>query len=287
MVARITRFYTRAELGMRAPKSVSYNIDPEDGGAAIHYGGGGPNPPPLTFAAAKRIWLGWQAFHMNGNGWVDIAYTAGFDNLGNVYAGRGLGVRTAANGSNLGNNGFHAFVWIGGGSAVPSAAALDAADWLIKYGRDKGKAGMAVKPHLKFTGTSCPGKIFVPYAASRDGKLITLPTSPSVPTVPLNPYLSANPAFPLAVGHWYGRDDGTPLSHSGARVADRDEIIKIQRVLNTYSKSRGWTTVLPLDGRFGPKTETICKSWQYATRAKHIDGIFNGKFGRNSWNVAF
>ena len=283
MVAKINRFYTRAELNMRAPRSVSYRITPEQGGVALHYGGGGPNPPPTTYAAAASIWRGWQNFHMDGHGWADIAYTAGYDQLGNVYAGRGLGVRTAAQGSTWGNDDFYGFVWIGGGSAALSTAARDAADWLIKWAREKGKAGMMVKPHQRFTGTSCPGDMLVNIAASRDGKPIP---EPVVTPVPTNPYLTAVPAFPLPIGHWYGRDDGTVKSHSGARAADIPNVKKIQTFLNVWLKSKG-RTLLKVDGRFGPATETACKAWQYAQRRVLADGLYNGKFGRNSWNVAF
>lgn len=185
MVAQITRFYTRAELGMRAPRSVSYNLTPNQGGAAVHYGGAGPNPAPSSFAAAKSIWLGWQDYHMDGHGWADIAYSAGYDNLGNVYAGRGLGIRTAAQGTNEGNDDNYAFVWIGGGSATPSQAAFDALEWLVKYGREKGGAGTRVRPHMSFTGTDCPGLPLKARAMILDGNPIaTVPTSPTPTPAP-------------------------------------------------------------------------------------------------------
>lgn len=183
MTARIKRFYTRAELGMKKPTAVSHNITPQNGGVAGHYGGGGPNPPPSTFEAAKRIWLGWQAYHMNGQGWRDIAYTAGYDNLGNVYAGRGLNVRCGANGSNFGNQNYYAFVWIGGGSAVPSQAAKDAYEWLVYWARTKGNAGMRSRPHYHFTSTSCAGKNLSPFVLSLDNKKIVLPSTAPPPVV--------------------------------------------------------------------------------------------------------
>lgn len=187
MVAQIKRFYSRAELGMRAPRSASRNITPGQGGVAVHYGGAGPSPAPVTHAAAKAIWLSWQRFHMDGQGWADIAYTAGYDQQGNVYAGRGLGVRTAANGSNMGNDDYYAFVWIGGGAAVPSPAALDALDWLIKYAREKGGAGGRVRPHDVFTGTACPGPLLRPVALLRDRQPIPVPPSAPKPPAPPKP----------------------------------------------------------------------------------------------------
>jgi hypothetical protein len=284
MTAQITRFYSRAELGMRAPTGVSYDVHPEDGGVAIHYGGNGPNPEPATFERYKSIWLSWQRMHMDNNGWRDIGYTAGFNNLGQVFAGRGLGVRTGANGSNYGNESWLAFVWIGGGSYQPNQLALDAADWLIHWARTKDDAASDVSPHKRFTATTCCGPHLTPYAASRDGKTILLPnTTP----VPVNPYTVASPGFPLSTGHWFGKDDGTPYSHSGVRGGtDDDNVKKIQAHVNTWLRAQG-KTLLSVDGDFGSKTEAAVKSWQYANRSKIIDGKYNGLFGRNSWNFAF
>jgi hypothetical protein len=284
VTAIIKRFYTRAEIGLKPPTRVNYNITPEQGGAALHYGGGGPNPAPTTVDRAMATLRSWQASHM-AKGWADFAYTAAYDQLGNVYAGRGLGVRTAGQGSNWGNDDFHAFVWIGGGDAVPSRAALDAADWLIHYGRTKGDAGMMVYPHRKFTATSCPGyKGIAEHAALRHNKAIPLPDSV---VVPVNPYTVASPGFPLATGHWFGRDDGTAYSHSGIRGGtDDDNVEKIQAHVNVWLRSKG-KRLLTVDGRFGPATEEAVRSWQYANRTKIIDGKYNGKFGRNSWNFAF
>jgi hypothetical protein len=172
LTPRINKFYSRAELGMRAPKSVSHNITPEQGGCAVHYGGGGPNPAPTTFEKAKSIWLGWQNYHMDGQGWNDIAYTLGITQQGDVFAGRGAGVRTAAQGSDEGNDDYYAIVWIGGGDAVPSEDAKCAYLWAIKYLREKGNAGNRVRPHHDFTSTTCAGKYLSPFADSLDGKAI-------------------------------------------------------------------------------------------------------------------
>ncbi len=171
-MASIKKFYSRSELGMRAPRSVSSNVTPQNGGISVHYGGGAQKISSQK--AARDRWLRWQRFHMDGHGWADIAYTAGFDNWGNVYAGRGYGVRTAANGTNTGNQNFLAFVWLGGGNEKPSDAALNALNWLIQDARRNGNAGNAVKPHSHFRSTACPGTFLRNRAAELDGKS-TLP----------------------------------------------------------------------------------------------------------------
>lgn len=167
-MGQIKKFYSRAELGMRAPRSVSNNVTPQNGGITVHYGGGAQRI--TSQKQARDRWLAWQRQHMDGRGWVDVAYTAAFDNWGNVYAGRGYGVRTAANGTNAGNQNYLAFVWLGGGNEQPSEAALSALNWLIADARRNGNAGNQVKPHSHFRPTACPGNALRARAAELDGK---------------------------------------------------------------------------------------------------------------------
>lgn len=175
MAAKTAGFLTRAELRLRKPTGVSHRITPENGGVAIHHGGPGPKPAPRTLAGAIEVWRGWQEYHMDNKGWNDIAYSFGITQTGHVLAGRGLGVRTAAQGSNVGNQNYYAAVWVGGGGDIPTDAALDAFDWVILHARDKGNAGMRVRPHKVFTGTTCPDTRLTGYAEARDNRKILLP----------------------------------------------------------------------------------------------------------------
>lgn len=171
-MSSITKFHSRAELGLRRPKSVSNTISPGRGGVAVHYGGAAQRISSPDEARAR--WIAWQRYHMDTRGWVDIAYTAGFDDWGNVYAGRGFGVRTAANGTNDGNNRYYAFTWIGGEGETPSAKALEALNWLIDEARREGGAGLDVRPHSSFKSTACPGQPLRDRARELDGER-TLP----------------------------------------------------------------------------------------------------------------
>jgi hypothetical protein len=94
---------------------------------------------------------------MEHHGWVDIAYTMGFCNHGYVFAGRGFGVRTAAQGTNKGNTNYYAFVWIGGAGQIVSPLALEALEWCINEARKNGRAGREVRPHSHFRDTTCCG----------------------------------------------------------------------------------------------------------------------------------
>lgn len=177
MPAQIQDFNTRSELGMRNPRSVSYNIDPSNGGAAAHWGGPRQNLIPNDHSRCVKIWLGWQRYHMDNHGWVDLAYTGGYCNCGIALAGRGHGVRTAANGTNAGNGSYHAYVWIGGQGERPNKRAFDALDWWVLEGRKHG-AGQAVRPHRYFTGTGCPGFDIINYVPTIHNKAIKTVTSP-------------------------------------------------------------------------------------------------------------
>lgn len=63
--------------------------------------------------------------------------------------------------------------------------------------------------------------------------------------------VTSSTPFPLAPGHWYGVDDRTPRSHSGARVADRAQVKRIQAKVGATA-----------DGRIGPRTAAAIAQWQ-------------------------
>lgn len=193
MSARIAGFVTRAASGLRGPVSVSRNITPANGGVAVHYGG--PRQPAADsgsdHAKCVSTWRGWQNYHMDTHGWSDIAYTGGFCQHGYAFAGRGAGVRTAANGTNAGNQNFYAAVWIGGDGQTPTPAALDALEWWVNELRNGG-AGRQVRPHRYFKSTGCPGDPLVPVAASLNNANISKTVAPVAPAV--SPVAAAKPA---------------------------------------------------------------------------------------------
>jgi len=156
MNPKIEGFRTRQQLQLRNPRSVSYNISPKSGGVTVHWGGPRQNIGS-SHSLCESVWRSWQNYHMNGHGWVDLAYTAGFCNHGYVLAGRGYGVRTAANGTNIGNQNYYAFVWIGGSGNKITLKAFHALEWLIRDARVNGGAGNQVRPHTYFTSSQCPG----------------------------------------------------------------------------------------------------------------------------------
>lgn len=148
----IEGFASRADIGLRRPDSISRNVNPAAGGVAWHYLGF--NPRISTHSDCLRVWRNVQKSHMDTNGWVDIAYTLGVCPHGWVLAGRGYGVRTAAQGTNDGNSRFMAACALTDG---PTTSKMIAAMlWATAEMRRDG-AGREVRPHSHFRSTSCPG----------------------------------------------------------------------------------------------------------------------------------
>lgn len=234
MVARIVAFRTRAQLGMRPPKSVSRNISPELGGGVAHWGG--PAQRIAEHAQCEETWRDWQSFHMDERGWADIAYTMAFCNHGYVLAGRGYGIRTAAQGTNDGNQRYYAYVWIGGQGQVPTQLALDALDWCIAEGRRVGGAGRDVRPHTAFTGSTCPGPDLTRHSNTRH--LNDVPTQPEEDEEEMKRG-DSGPAVKL-LQHCY---------NNWCTVTKRPESAKIAA-----------------DGDFGEKTEGAIKTYQAAAK---------------------
>lgn len=261
MSPKITGFLSRSELKMRLPRSVSYNINPERGGSTKHYGGSGS--APIKHEDCLKRWLSWQNYHMDGHGWVDIAYTAGYCNHGYVFAGRGYGVRTAAQGTDIGNQTAYAFVWIGGDVDNPTRAALDALDWLIVDARAHGKAGKLFNNHRDWHSTGCPGDYLAKYAGD-----FLLPNKADLPSP-----TSAKRAWPLPRDEYYGPNFSEAKNHSGYFDRDKPAIVAIQRRLG-----------ITQDGNFGPMTAQAVASWQ---RKQGIKAAVYGRVDSTTWGYLF
>jgi hypothetical protein len=176
---RIVAFRSRAQLGLVAPRSVSHQIDPNPGGVAVHYGGA---PEPVrSHADCEARWLAWQKMHMAApRGWNDIAYTGGYCSHGYAFAGRGVGARTAGQGTNDGNDRYYAVCWVND-RTEPTPQALAALSWWIQQLR-AADAGLDVRAHRTFHSTDCPGDALAGYAPLLNGK--PLPAGGAVVVAP-------------------------------------------------------------------------------------------------------
>lgn len=159
------------------------------------WGARAPKAPPTPLASAKGVGLHWeggelgdyahdscnaklhtiQNFHMDSRGWNDIAYSAVVCRHGVIYEARGVGVRTAANGTNDSNAHYYAVCGLMGQEDTITSAMrnglIDAVNWLRNHG-----AGFEVYPHSHFFPTACPGPDITALAGELNGK-----GSPSTP----------------------------------------------------------------------------------------------------------
>jgi hypothetical protein len=144
---------TRSQWSARPPKQVT-NISGPVLGVTLHWEG----PAMGSFAhesCPARIRTV-QNFHMDSRGWSDIAYNAVVCPHGAVFEGRWLGLRSAANGTNVGNNTHYAVCGLFGEHDPLTAEAKAGFRDAIAFFR-AGGAGGEIKPHQAWTSTACPG----------------------------------------------------------------------------------------------------------------------------------
>lgn len=135
-------------------------------GTTIHYEG--PHMGTFSHSSCATKVRGIQAYHMN-KGWSDIAYTAIVCPHGYIYVCRWTGVRTAANGTNVGNASAYAVcALIGQNDAAPAVMTEAIAD-LCVFLRQSG-AGSRVNGHRDWKSTACPGDIL--YGKVRSGTFL-------------------------------------------------------------------------------------------------------------------
>lgn len=218
-------------------------------GVAVHYEG----PPMGAYSPEQAVTLvrGIQRFHMDTRGWSDVAYTMLVDRFGRIFDGRGLGVRTAAQGTNDGNNRFYAVcALVGAGDPITDEllAGMTAAVELCRAGG----AGLEVRPHGYFHATSCPGPALTGLAAALNGRWATNP-APITAAPVVKPPAPQQPARPPK-----------PTAYPGvARRGDRGQAVVVWQTMlaaNGYTDGRG--TLLPIDGDFGALTEGAMKAAQ-------------------------
>lgn len=172
MAGRFAGSVSRAQWGARAPRNVSTNVTPKNGGVAVHYNGPKigitPNSPHSRCVSAVK---NMQRYHMDGNKWADIAYNWLACQHGYVFQGRGYGVRSAAQGTNSGNQNYLAVQGVLGEGDTPSADMIAAIEWVIVGARGNG-AGHHVKPHSAITSTACPGNPLRSHTKSWDRQTV-------------------------------------------------------------------------------------------------------------------
>lgn len=125
---------------------------------------------------------GIQNFHMDGNGWSDIAYNFVECPHGYIFEGRGLNVVNAANGTNAANSSSHAIMCLGGvGNDFLEDEKVGFRE-CVAYIAEKTTAPDACVGHRDHKATQCPGD--ERYSWVRAGMPLSEPAPPPVPPPP-------------------------------------------------------------------------------------------------------
>ncbi|GII90032.1 peptidoglycan recognition protein family protein [Sinosporangium siamense] len=151
-------FISRRAWGARAPRG-TYTPVASTKGVKVHYTGGRVEPAivddhDLCVAVVKSI----QKHHMDGNGWMDIAYSMIACPHRKVFEGRGPKRLTAANGEGRNRDHYAVLGLVGSsGLVTPNDELLHGILDAIAYLRREGSAGNEIKGHRNGFSTECPG----------------------------------------------------------------------------------------------------------------------------------
>ena len=192
-----------------------------------------------------------QSYHQNVKNWNDIAYSFVVCQHGSAFEARGWGNRTAAQGSNEGNDGYHAVCYLSANEQLTAEGERAIADVI----NDCNRLGWGgdVEPHKHFTMTDCPGGLLQDWVTNR-GWLNPGAGQPGGTTSEPNPVPPPAPSGPA----WYTRVLSKGMSGDDVKVVQRKVQAADDGVFgpNTEGKVRGWQKVhgLDPDGVVGPKT---------------------------------
>ncbi|MEU0493477.1 N-acetylmuramoyl-L-alanine amidase [Nocardiopsis sp. NPDC006139] len=269
------KLVSRAAWGARS-RSTSTNITPSKGGVTIHYVGASPINDSHS-ACAGRV-RGIQNHHINGNGWADIAYSLLVCAHGYVFVGRGINRRTAANGTNSGNQNWYAVCALLGGSQQPTDEMVQGIRDAVAYLRKSGGAGSRINGHRDHLSTSCPGGPL--YALVKSGAFGSGGSSAPSPgpgaSKPV-PGVKA-PAFPLKSGHWFGPESSDSRNHSGYWSADRPHIRRVRDRL----RERGWSVAK--GDRYDQALANTIRAFQREKKIG-VDGLTGPQTWRSLWEA--
>jgi len=239
-------FVDRSEWQARAPKSVSKNITPE--GNTVHWEG--PGMGPYNHEKCAQYLRSIQNNHMDAQGWADIAYTSVECRHGYIYQGRWIGRRTAANGTNEGNQLSYAHCALFGVGDELTPEMRRAVRDVIVYFRGQG-SGNRLWDHNDWRATQCAGIEFDRLVKS--GELMqdvpTAVTPPGQPQPPPPPPLDWYEEMILALPVMnFNQNPGTHL------------IDNVQGLLK--GTQNGGCDPGAIDNLWGPKTAGAVKAFQ-------------------------
>lgn len=273
------QFESRSTVGLPGLGGVSTSITPGSGGCTIHYVGGAVGiSESVSHSRCRAKMREIHNWHVNGNGWAFFAYTVAVCQHGIVMEGRGVRRRTAANGTNAGNQNWYAILGLIGGSEKPSAAMVQGIRDAVAYLRKSGGAGSRINGHRDHLSTSCPGGPL--YALVKSGAFGSGgSSSPSPGPGASKPVPGAKaPAFPLAKGHWFGPESSDSRNHSGYWSADRPHIRRVRDRL----RERGWSVAK--GDRYDQALANTIRAFQREKKIG-VDGLTGPQTWRSLWEA--
>ncbi|WP_405149420.1 N-acetylmuramoyl-L-alanine amidase [Sphaerisporangium sp. NBC_01403] len=264
---------SRKDWGARAPRG-SYTTITWTKGVKVHYTGGRVDPGIANdHAKCVAMVKSFQSYHMDGNGWLDLAYSMVACPHRKVFVGRGPGHLTAANGPGM-NTGHYSVLGLIGNSGLvePPDDMLHGILDAIAYLREHGGAGNEIKGHRDGYSTDCPGGplyAWVRRGAPRPGGSAPAPKPDPEPAA----------AKPITVV-WDGdvpRFPGRVLAYTPGRPYMRGEDVKAWQA---KLQRRGWN--IDVDGLYGRESTNVCAGYQ---RATGLDD--SGRVDRPTWDMTW
>lgn len=154
-------FTSRKEWGALPPKNPPGPFPGKPKGIKFHFTGGPVSPAILRDHTRCIAYIrAYQRDHMTNpkKMWNDFAYNYAICPH-EVFVGRGLHAKSAANGNVSLNNGHYAVLFLVGTSGVtePTVDMYENALELVAYIRENGPAGNELKGHRDGYATTCPG----------------------------------------------------------------------------------------------------------------------------------
>lgn len=143
-------------------------------GFVIHHNGPPARCVGQPHSRCERYFAAVKNFHVNDQGWSDIAYSFGVCPHGIRFTGRGWDKNQFANGSDVvgpydgkDSEWYTVLVFLGT-DEKPTAEMVEGVKALIVEGRSRGRCGQRVLPHNAFKVKPCPGPEFTALAAVWD-----------------------------------------------------------------------------------------------------------------------
>jgi hypothetical protein len=175
-------YVTRSGWGARSPSGSGNSLTGNGKGYALHWEG--PEMGSRPHSECDNLMRSIQNYHMDSQGWTDIAYNLAVCEHGTIYEGRGKEKGSGANGTSDANHNYQSICALVGQNDPQPTVMLDAIADAVAMIRSWG-AGSGEKGHRDFVSTECCGDSL--YNKMRDGRFDGgsggTPVDPNAPLV--------------------------------------------------------------------------------------------------------